>query len=121
VCRTPSWKFSGEVIVARSSPLKRWRSCRKKKNLRFAQGAQAHPAIHAQRHSRCGRGFLPRCRIRDLKVTLAADLKVVTKRPAYRQEMQAMLFGWRVVKHCKSTLPLFTRARIARLESVLAR
>jgi phosphoribosylaminoimidazolecarboxamide formyltransferase/IMP cyclohydrolase len=39
---------------------------------------------------------------RDLKVVTAADLKVVTKRKPTRNEMQAMLFGWRVVKHVKS-------------------
>jgi len=39
---------------------------------------------------------------RDLRVTTAADLKVVTKRPPTEAELQAMLFGWRVVKHVKS-------------------
>src|SRR4030095_14126843 len=39
---------------------------------------------------------------RDLKVTRAADLKVVTKRKPTEAELQAMLFGWRVVKHVKS-------------------
>jgi phosphoribosylaminoimidazolecarboxamide formyltransferase/IMP cyclohydrolase len=39
---------------------------------------------------------------RDLKSVTAADLKVVTKRKPTRSELQAMLFGWRVVKHVKS-------------------
>jgi phosphoribosylaminoimidazolecarboxamide formyltransferase/IMP cyclohydrolase len=39
---------------------------------------------------------------RDLKITTAADLKVVTQRPPTDAELQAMLFGWRVVKHVKS-------------------
>ena len=39
---------------------------------------------------------------RDLKAVTAADLKVVTKRKPTRTELQAMLFGWRVVKHVKS-------------------
>ena len=39
---------------------------------------------------------------RDLKSTTAADLKVVTERKPSRAELQAMLFGWRVVKHVKS-------------------
>jgi phosphoribosylaminoimidazolecarboxamide formyltransferase/IMP cyclohydrolase len=39
---------------------------------------------------------------RDLKSVTAAELKVVTKRKPTRNEMQAMLFGWRVVKHVKS-------------------
>jgi phosphoribosylaminoimidazolecarboxamide formyltransferase/IMP cyclohydrolase len=39
---------------------------------------------------------------RDLKAVTAMDLKVVTKRKPTRNELQAMLFGWRVVKHVKS-------------------
>jgi phosphoribosylaminoimidazolecarboxamide formyltransferase / IMP cyclohydrolase len=39
---------------------------------------------------------------RDLKITGASDLKVVTRRPPTEAELQAMLFGWRVVKHVKS-------------------
>jgi phosphoribosylaminoimidazolecarboxamide formyltransferase/IMP cyclohydrolase len=38
----------------------------------------------------------------DLKVTTAADLKIVTKRPPTEAELKAMLFGWRAVKHVKS-------------------
>ena len=39
---------------------------------------------------------------RDLKVTTAADLKVVSRRQPTEAELKAMLFGWRVVKHIKS-------------------
>jgi phosphoribosylaminoimidazolecarboxamide formyltransferase/IMP cyclohydrolase len=39
---------------------------------------------------------------RDLKSVAAGDLKVVTKRKPTKAELQAMLFGWRVVKHVKS-------------------
>jgi len=39
---------------------------------------------------------------RDLRTVGAADVKVVTKRSPTAAEMQAMLFGWRVVKHVKS-------------------
>jgi phosphoribosylaminoimidazolecarboxamide formyltransferase/IMP cyclohydrolase len=39
---------------------------------------------------------------RDLKITTAADLKIVTKRRPTEAELQAMLFGWRTVKHLKS-------------------
>jgi len=38
----------------------------------------------------------------DLKVTTAADLKIVTKRQPTEAELEAMLFGWRAVKHVKS-------------------
>jgi phosphoribosylaminoimidazolecarboxamide formyltransferase/IMP cyclohydrolase len=39
---------------------------------------------------------------RDKKRVLETELKVVTKREPNDAEMEAMLFGWRVVKHLKS-------------------
>jgi phosphoribosylaminoimidazolecarboxamide formyltransferase / IMP cyclohydrolase len=44
---------------------------------------------------------------RDLKITTAADLKIVTKRQPTESELKAMLFGWRVVKHLKSNAILY--------------
>jgi phosphoribosylaminoimidazolecarboxamide formyltransferase/IMP cyclohydrolase len=38
------------------------------------------------------------------------DLKVVTKRAPTREEMDAMLFGWKVCKHVKSNAIVFARA-----------
>jgi phosphoribosylaminoimidazolecarboxamide formyltransferase/IMP cyclohydrolase len=45
---------------------------------------------------------------RDLKVTTAADLKIVTHRQPTEAERQAMLFGWRIVKHLKSNAILYS-------------
>ena len=39
---------------------------------------------------------------RDLKRMTAGDLKVVTSRKPTSAELEAMLFGWRVMKHVKS-------------------
>jgi len=39
---------------------------------------------------------------RDIKTTEADDLKVVTRRAPTDDELRAMLFGWRLVKHVKS-------------------
>jgi phosphoribosylaminoimidazolecarboxamide formyltransferase/IMP cyclohydrolase len=39
---------------------------------------------------------------RDLKVITAADVKVVSKRQPTPAEMEAMLFGWKIVKNVKS-------------------
>ena len=47
---------------------------------------------------------------RDLKATGPADLKVVTRRAPSDAELQAMLFGWRVVKHLKSNAILYCGA-----------
>jgi len=38
----------------------------------------------------------------DLRRVTANDLKIVTKRSPTATELQAMLFGWRVVKHVRS-------------------
>ena len=47
---------------------------------------------------------------RDLKVTAATDLKIVTKRQPTEAELKAMLFGWRVVKHLKSNAIVYAGA-----------
>ena len=47
---------------------------------------------------------------RDLKITAVADLKVVTQRQPTDAELQAMLFGWRVVKHVKSNAIVYCGA-----------
>ncbi|MFM2295106.1 MAG: phosphoribosylaminoimidazolecarboxamide formyltransferase [Verrucomicrobiota bacterium] len=47
---------------------------------------------------------------RDLKVTSAMDLKIVTQRQPTEAELKAMLFGWRVVKHLKSNAILYVGA-----------
>jgi phosphoribosylaminoimidazolecarboxamide formyltransferase/IMP cyclohydrolase len=39
---------------------------------------------------------------RDRHVLHASDLKVVTKRPPTSEEIEALLFGWKVCKHVKS-------------------
>ena len=46
----------------------------------------------------------------DLKVTTAADLKIVTRRAPSESELKAMLFGWRVVKHVKSNAIVYAGA-----------
>jgi phosphoribosylaminoimidazolecarboxamide formyltransferase/IMP cyclohydrolase len=46
----------------------------------------------------------------DSKVTGANDLKIVTRRKPGEAELQAMLFGWRIVKHVKSNAILYTAA-----------
>ena len=45
-----------------------------------------------------------------MKVTTRADLKIVTRRPPTDDEMRAMLFGWRVVKHLKSNAIIYVAA-----------
>ena len=47
---------------------------------------------------------------RDRKTTGAADLKIVTARQPTLEELKAMLFGWRVVKHIKSNAIVYAGA-----------
>lgn len=47
---------------------------------------------------------------RDLKRVIAAELKAVTQRQPTPAELQAMLFGWRVVKHLKSNAIVYVGA-----------
>ncbi len=47
---------------------------------------------------------------RDLKITGISDLKVVTQRQPTTAELEAMLFGWKVVKHLKSNAILYCSA-----------
>ena len=47
---------------------------------------------------------------RDLRVTTAEGLKIVTRRQPTEAELKAMLFGWRVVKHVKSNAIVYAAA-----------
>jgi len=47
---------------------------------------------------------------RDLRATGLEDLKFVTRRRPSERELQAMLFGWRVVKHVKSNAIVYATA-----------
>ena len=47
---------------------------------------------------------------RDLKTTRVEDLRFVTRRRPSEGELEAMLFGWRVVKHVKSNAIVYVAA-----------
>jgi phosphoribosylaminoimidazolecarboxamide formyltransferase/IMP cyclohydrolase len=46
----------------------------------------------------------------DLRVTTVKELKIVTRRQPTEEELRAMLFGWRVVKHVKSNAIVYAAA-----------
>jgi phosphoribosylaminoimidazolecarboxamide formyltransferase / IMP cyclohydrolase len=89
------------VIVAPDFTPEALEILQKKKNLRLLK-IKKNPATVAPLDIRSvgAESFL--MQERDLKITTAADLKVVTKRQPTEAELKAMLFGWRVVKHLKS-------------------
>ena len=47
---------------------------------------------------------------RDCHVLAESDLKVVTRRAPTREEIEDLLFGWKVCKHVKSNAIVFARA-----------
>ncbi len=90
-----------EVIVAPDFTPDAAALLQKKKNLRLLKILQSPlNASPLEVRSVGAESFL--MQERDLKSVGVADLKVVSKRPPTPAEMQAMLFGWRVVKHIKS-------------------
>jgi phosphoribosylaminoimidazolecarboxamide formyltransferase / IMP cyclohydrolase len=100
-CAQVIGEIFSEVIVAPEFTKEALEILQKKKNLRLIQTLK--PITQSRLSDIRGVGadsFL--VQDRDLKVTHAEDLKVVTKRKPTGAELQAMLFGWRVVKHVKS-------------------
>jgi len=98
-----------EVIVAREFSADALSILQKKKNLRLIQMRKpANDSAPWDIRSVGADSFL--MQQRDLKVTRAADLKVVTKRQPTESELRAMLFGWRVVKHVKSNAIVYAAA-----------
>ncbi|MEI6193111.1 MAG: bifunctional phosphoribosylaminoimidazolecarboxamide formyltransferase/IMP cyclohydrolase, partial [Verrucomicrobiota bacterium] len=100
-CAEAIAEIFSEVIVAPEFTPEALAVLQQKKNLRLLQIVKS--PLSAQPwdvHSVGADSFL--LQQRDLKMTTAADLKIVTKRAPTVQELTAMLFGWRVVKHLKS-------------------
>ncbi|PYK57935.1 MAG: bifunctional phosphoribosylaminoimidazolecarboxamide formyltransferase/inosine monophosphate cyclohydrolase, partial [Verrucomicrobia bacterium] len=95
-----------EVIVAPDFKADALELLQKKKNLRLLKILKSPLAAAPWDIRSVGAdSFL--MQERDLKSVTASDLKVVTKRKPTKAELQAMLFGWRVVKHVKSNAIVF--------------
>jgi len=100
-CATAISEIFSEVIVAPDFSVEALNILQKKKNLRLLKTLR--PLDDASRFDvrSVGAGsFL--MQERDLKVTSQSDLRIVTRRQPTPEELRAMLFGWRVVKHLKS-------------------
>ncbi|MBM3830137.1 MAG: bifunctional phosphoribosylaminoimidazolecarboxamide formyltransferase/IMP cyclohydrolase [Verrucomicrobia bacterium] len=105
-CAEAIAEIFSEVIVAPTFTEEALAVLTKKKNLRLLQVLK-NPAVAAPWDVRSvgAESFL--LQQRDLKLTVAGDLKVVTQRAPSEAELKAMLFGWRVVKHLKSNAILY--------------
>jgi phosphoribosylaminoimidazolecarboxamide formyltransferase / IMP cyclohydrolase len=96
-----------EAIVAPSYDKEARRILSAKANLRVLETGgpfrwSGEPGVDMKRISG---GFL--LQSRDRHVLTAADLKVVTKRAPAEEEMQSLLFAWKIVKHVKSNAIVF--------------
>lgn len=81
-----------------------------KKNLRLLQlpSRDAAAGIRELELKRISGGIL--VQEQDAHELAEMDLKVVTKRAPTREEIEALLFGWKVCKHVKSNAIVFARA-----------
>ncbi|MBI3192138.1 MAG: bifunctional phosphoribosylaminoimidazolecarboxamide formyltransferase/IMP cyclohydrolase, partial [Pedosphaera parvula] len=100
-CAEAIAEIFSEVIVAPEFAGDALALLQKKKNLRVMQVLKKPLAASPWDLRSVGADSLW-MQERDMKVTMAADLKVVTNRQPSNDELAAMLFGWRVVKHVKS-------------------
>jgi phosphoribosylaminoimidazolecarboxamide formyltransferase/IMP cyclohydrolase len=105
-CAAAIAEIFSEVIVAPEFSAEALEILQKKKNLRLLQVVKCPTTSQPWDVRSVGAdSFL--LQQRDLKVTTAADLKIVTERKPTEAELKAMLFGWRVVKHLKSNAILY--------------
>jgi phosphoribosylaminoimidazolecarboxamide formyltransferase/IMP cyclohydrolase len=108
-CAEAIAEIFSEVIVAPEFTSDALAVLTKKKSLRLLQVTKSSANAAAWDVRSVGAdSFL--MQQRDLKTTTAADLKVVTKRQPNKAELDAMLFGWRVVKHVKSNAIVYAAA-----------
>ncbi len=95
-----------EVVLAPGYADDALSTLRQKKNLRVLQVERSRENDLAYRN--IDGGFL--VQDRDQYRIGPDDLKVATKRAPTQEEMEALLFGWRVVKHVKSNAIVFSDA-----------
>lgn len=77
-----------------------------KKNIRLLRVSATAPV--ALQHRQISGGFL--VQDKDAYFLRPDELKVVTRRTPTPEEMDALLFGWRIVKHVKSNAIVFSNA-----------
>lgn len=108
-CAEAISEIFSEVIIAPDFAPDALALLQKKKNLRLLKVLQ-NPATAPTFDLRSVGAESYLLQERDLKKTTAADLQLVTKRKPTDAELQAMLFGWRVVKHVKSNAIVYAGA-----------
>src|SRR5258708_30608643 len=108
-CGEAASEIFSEVIVAPDFSAEALEILQKKKNLRLMKILKSvNGGSRFDIRSVGADSFL--MQERDLKTATRADLKIVTKRQPTEAELNAMLFGWRVVKHVKSNAIVYANA-----------
>jgi phosphoribosylaminoimidazolecarboxamide formyltransferase / IMP cyclohydrolase len=95
-----------EVVLAPDFTADALEVLRQKKNIRLLRVGSNAPV--ALQHRQISGGFL--IQDKDAYSLRPEELKVVTKRAPSQKELDAMLFGWKVVKHVKSNAIVFANA-----------
>jgi phosphoribosylaminoimidazolecarboxamide formyltransferase/IMP cyclohydrolase len=108
-CAEAIAEIFSEVIVAPDFTPDALAVLQKKKNLRLLKVRQCPLKAQPWEVRSVGAdSFL--LQQRDAKAADTEELKIVTKRQPTEAERQAMLFGWRVVKHLKSNAIVYSAA-----------
>jgi phosphoribosylaminoimidazolecarboxamide formyltransferase/IMP cyclohydrolase len=109
-CAEAIAEIFSEVIVAPDFSPEAFALLQKKKNLRLLKVLRdPGNASRLETRSVGADSFL--LQERDVKKIGRADLKVVSRRAPSDEEFQAMLFGWRVMKHVKSNTIVYVNAQ----------
>jgi len=108
-CAEAIAEIFSEVIIAPDFSTDALAVLQKKKNLRLLKILKSPLATKSPDLRSVGaNSFL--LQERDSRTATRADLKIVTRRQPTDDELRAMLFGWRVVKHVKSNAIVYAAA-----------
>ncbi|MCP5519974.1 MAG: bifunctional phosphoribosylaminoimidazolecarboxamide formyltransferase/IMP cyclohydrolase [Verrucomicrobiales bacterium] len=108
-CAAAISEIFSEVIVAPDFSKAALATLQKKKNLRLVKVLK-DPATATPVDVRSVGAGSYLVQEHDGKSVTADELKLVTGRPPTEAELQAMLFGWRIVKHVKSNAIVYVAA-----------
>ena len=101
-------KIFTEVVIAPDADEDARRIFAQKKNLRLLTiGALPDVRAASQTIRQVSGGYL--VQDKDVGQVLSSDLKVVTKRAPSSEELQDMLFAWKVAKHVKSNAIVYVK------------
>ena len=95
-----------EVVLAPDFASDALSILKQKKNIRLLKVNSEAPIM--LQHRQIGGGYL--VQDKDMYYVRPEDLKPVTKRAPTKEELESLLFGWRIVKHVKSNAIVFASA-----------